>query len=277
MNKIKLIALDLDGTLLNDKKEVSERNREALRAAHEKGAEIVFSTGRYYDMIPDAAKELDFVNYGIFINGAEVYDIKNKKVLSEKIMDLDTCLEALEYIATLDVIYDAYVENKGYMSKDIFAKIYDERYLRSVYHRENIEQFRTVVPDLFEFLKEKGKGLQKFQFFSQDRDKIKRGTEYIRAHYPQFTVSSSLMFNTEINGEGVNKGNALKILAEKLGIDMSETMAFGDGGNDMVLLKAAGMGVAMDNGMSEVKSIADYVTLSNNEDGVAYAIEKFLL
>ena len=277
MSKYKLIALDLDGTLLNDKKEISERNISALKAAKNKGAEIVFSTGRYYDMIPDVAKALDFVDYGIFINGAEVYDIKNKKVIFSRTMDLDTCLEALEYLASLDVIYDAYVENKGYMSKHIFDKIYDERYLKSVYHRENIEQYRTVVPDLFVFLKETGKDLQKFQFFSQDKEAIKRGSAYLKEHYPQFTVSSSLLFNTEVNGKDVNKGNGLKILAERLGIDMSETMAFGDGGNDMTLIDAAGMGVAMGNGIDDLKAIASYVTLTNNEDGVADAIEKFVL
>ena len=277
MSKYKLIALDLDGTLLNDQKEVSKRNREALKAAHEQGVEIMFSTGRYYDMIPDAAKELDFVNYGIFINGAEVYDIKNKKILYSKLMDLDTCLEALEYLKSMDVIYDAYVDNKGYMSRNVFEKIYDERYLNSTYHRENIEQYRTVVPDLFEFLRETGRDLQKFQFFSPQREKIKEGSEYLRSHYPQFTVSSSLFFNTEVNGTDVNKGNGLKALAEILGIDISETMAFGDGGNDISLIKAAGFGVAMENGIDELKSIASFVTLSNNEDGVAYAIEKFVL
>ena len=163
------------------------------------------------------------------------------------------------------------------MSKHIFDKIYDERYLKSVYHRENIEQYRTVVPDLFVFLKETGKDLQKFQFFSQDKETVKRGSAYLKEHYPQFTVSSSLLFNTEVNGKDVNKGNGLRILAERLGIEMSETMAFGDGGNDMTLIDAAGMGVAMGNGIDDLKAIASYVTLTNNEDGVADAIEKFVL
>ena len=277
MSNYRLIAVDLDGTLLDSNKNISERTRNILEEANSQGVEIVFSTGRYYDMIPDTVKNLPFINYAICINGAEVYDIKNKKVLFSRLIDLDTALEIMGYLDHQEVIYDAYVNNKGYMSVNDYEKVYDDRYIKSAYHRENIEQFRTFVPDLKQFLLEKGKDLQKFQFFSQNRQAIVTSSQYIKDNYPQCTVSSSLYFNTEINGPDVTKGNALKILAEILGIDISETMAFGDGGNDISLLRAAGLGVAMANAFDDVLKIADYITLTNDNDGVADAIEKLVL
>ena len=276
-NKIKLIALDLDNTLLTHKKEVTERTRKALKAASDLGVRIVFSTGRYYDMIPDAAKELEFVDHAICINGAEIYDIKNKKILYDKRVKASTALEIMEYLDTIDVIYDAYIDDKGYVSEDMFQKIYDDRYISSDYYRTTFERYRTTVPDLKTFIRECGKDIQKFQFFSQNYDTIKKGSEYIKTNYPQCTVSTSMINNTEINGENVSKGNSLKILADILGIKIEETMAVGDGGNDIEMLKTAGFAVAMGNSIDEVKEIADFITYSNNDDGVAYAVEKYVL
>ena len=277
MKEYKLITVDLDWTLLRNDKTLSKKNAEALEAAAAKDIEIVPCTGRYYEMIPESVRSLPFIHYAICINGADIYDVRNKSSLETHLIDKDLTIEIMEYIDTIDVIYDAYIDNHAYVSQKLYDKISEPGYVDDPHQIKTMTAFRTPVPELKEYIKERGIDIQKFQMYTQNNMLLKSATEYIRSKYPQVSVSSSMLFNTEINDVNATKGNGLRSLASHLGIDISETMAFGDGGNDISMIEAAGTGIAMANGVEPVRKIADFVTLSNEEDGVAYAIEKFIL
>lgn len=271
---IKLIALDLDGTLLTSDKRLTETNYKALERAAAMGIQIVPCTGRFYEAMPECIKNLPFVNYTININGSEMFDVKNRQSVGSFLMSNDTVLEVADYLNTLPVLYDSYFGNWGYISKYHYENVSD--YVRNPFYIENLLAYRTPVDDLREYIKNAGCGIQKIQFCCKDRDVVIEGTTYLTEHFPDCAVTSSWIDDCEVNDKNATKGNALLKLADHLGIRPEETMAFGDGGNDISMLKAAGIGVAMGNAKDKTLAAGDFVTKSCDEDGVAYALEKFV-
>ncbi len=273
---IKLIATDLDGTFLDDEKNIPPENMAALRECAERNIEIVPATGRIAIGLPDEIKELPGVRYAITVNGAEVFDFKENRVISSCLMPVETALDLLMIAreSSDDIMYDAYLDGIGIMSEDLFREL--ERFSPSPAITKLIRKTRRTVPDNIAYIKEKNRDVQKVSmlFLSEDaRVRMRRRL----AGYPGILVSSSLPNNLEINAEGAEKGGALLRLAEHLGLKREEVMAFGDGENDLTMVRAAGLGVAMENGNPEVKAAADYVTGTNNEAGVAAAIRRFVL
>ena len=273
MDKIKLMAFDLDGTLLTTDKRLSERNEKALYAAAEKGILIVPSTGRYYGTIPEIIRNLECVRYCLTINGAYVLDRKTDECMYRADMSVETALQIMRYLDTLPVCYDCYLDNKGWMTKELQDKacLYADGF-----YLETLRSWRTPVPDIKEFIKEQQKPVQKIQFFMRDLEAKERAAEELRRMFPNTAVSSSVRNNVEINDAHANKGEALLSLAKKLGIKREEIMAFGDGGNDFDMIRAAGVGVVMENGRDDLKKLADIIAPHCDEDGVAQVIEKVL-
>ena len=273
MEAIKIIAMDLDGTLLDSEKRLSEENRAALQKAAEMGIEIVPTTGRIYDLIPDAVRQLPFVNYAITVNGAEVYDVKNDCVIAKSDMPWQKAVEIMEFLDGFDVVYDCYQNGGGYMTKSYLAKIED--YLTSAYFAAIYTKTRHPVPELKAYLRELGQGVQKVQFCTKDQKLRAFLLEELKKRFSGVIVSSALPYNGEINEENAHKGGALQKLCGHLGCGMENVMTLGDGSNDLTMLQMAGVSVAMENAAPEVKAAAKYVTGSCDESGVAQAIEKF--
>ena len=275
MQMTKLIALDLDGTLLNSDKQLSERNYKALEAAAAAGIEIVPATGRFYKGMPEVIRSLPFVRYVITINGAQVLDTKTGETIYEATIPTDEAVAFYEYLDTLPVIYDAYVDGWGWMT-DWMQKAAPE-YISYIHSLKMVQELRSPVPELKACLKEANRCPQKMQLFTKDdvpyRDAL---VPQLAAKYPQYQVSTSLPNNIEINSRGADKGKAIHGMAAKLGMQPEETMAFGDGLNDLTMIKAAGIGIAMENGHADVKAAADVIAETNDADGVAKIIEKIL-
>ena len=270
---IRVIALDLDGTLLNSNKELSVGNLAALKSAADAGIEIVPTTGRFYGGMPETVRALPFVRYVISINGAEVRDLQTGEVIYRAEIP---CAQAVEIMAALDehpVIYDCYQENAAFMTADMKARADD--IVSSPHYRKMIRELRQGVPELKAFLTERGLDIQKIQLFTDIPELRLQLLENLPHMFENVSISSSLDQNVEINQGHANKGEALLALAAHLGIDREQTLAFGDGLNDLSMLKEAGIGVAMANGCEEAKALADWITLSCDEDGVARGIEKF--
>ena len=271
--KIGIIALDLDGTLLDSNKKLSEKNYAALQKAAEAGIEIVPTTGRFYGALPDSIKNLPFLHYAITINGAQAVDVRSGEVIYSAELPWQQTVELMELFDTLPVIYDCYQENEAYMpaaQKALINEIAPDKHYIKMLH-----ELRQPVEDLKSYLSEKKKGVQKVQFFTKDialRDKL---LNELPQKYDDLSVTCSLVNNLEINQIHANKGEALAALARHLNLPETATMSFGDGLNDISMLKSAGIGIAMANAQQACKDVADYVTLSNDEDGVAAAIEKF--
>ena len=271
---MKIIALDLDGTLLTTDKRLSPENEAALRRAAEAGVEIVPATGRYYSAIPDSVRTLPFIRYAITINGAQVWDLREGRSLYRAEIPWRRAVELLEELDKLPVIYDCYMDDRGWMSQSHQDRAAD--FAPNKPSLDQLQRLRTPVPELKAFLAQRGRDVQKVMMFFQDPALRLRSLEELARRFPDLAVTSSIPRNLELNSRDAQKGIALERLAEQLGVPREETMAFGDDLNDLSMLRAAGIGVAMGNAGEEIKAAADRVTASCDENGVAAALEELL-
>ena len=274
MDDIRIIALDLDGTLLDSDKNLSEANRATLAAAAAKGILVVPTTGRFFGMMPPAVRDLPFVRYAITVNGAQVYDRETDTALVREELPLEQALAIMRYLDGFDVIYDCYQDNWGRMTRAMQEKA--EEYAQCPHYVKMIREFRKPYPDLKEYLVEQGRDVQKIMLFARDPAVRDRILADIQTHFDNLAVSTSTFNNLEINTATAHKGRAIERFAAHFGWTLANCMAFGDGLNDLSMVKMAGTGVAMANAAPEVLAAADYVTLSNDDDGVAAALRHFL-
>lgn len=273
---IKLIALDLDGTLLNSEKKVSERTVEVLKRCEAQGIWIVPTTGRAKEAVPEFILKLPGVHYGIFVNGASIWNLEKQEEIVRDCIDWKTAQETARILCHYPILYDFYIDGTG---------ICEERFLNCLeqfglpeYYCRFIRETRTATEDLFEYLETTHASVQKMNLlFSMDGKKVKETVREVLAKLPGILVTSSFPWNLEVNAAGVVKGKGIRHLAEYLGLPMEQTMACGDGENDLSMVRAAGFGVAMKNAAPFLKEQADWITLSNDEDGVAEAIERWVL
>ena len=270
MADVRIIALDLDGTLLDSGKNLSAANRAALAAAAEKGIHVVPTTGRFFGGMPESVRALPFVRYAITVNGAQVYDRATDAAIVREELPLATALAIMRYLDGFDVIYDCYQDNWGRMTASMQARAAD--YAPDAHYLKMIRELRKPYPDLKAHLEEEGRDVQKIMLFARDLSVRAQIADGLKARFPELAVSASTFNNLELNSANAHKGLALKRFAEHLGLGLENCMAFGDGANDLTMIQAAGIGVAMSNACPEVLAAADYVTLSNDEDGVAAAL-----
>ena len=275
MKDIRIIALDLDGTLLNSNKELTERNYRALEAAAARGLEIVPTTGRFYDAMPQVIRDLPFVNYAITINGAQVAHVRTGDVLYRAEIPWQQAVEIMSVLDTLPVVYDCFMDNAAFMTAALKERI--DECTDDPHYRKMVRELRQSVPELKAFITKRGQDVQKSQFFTMDMALRQRMLNELPRRFPGIITTAALLHNVEINHERANKGAAVLALAEHLGCGAKNVMAFGDGLNDLSMIRAAGTGVVMANAFDEVKRYADYITDDCDHDGVAAAIEKFCL
>lgn len=273
---IRLIATDMDGTFLDDSKLAPEENVKALAACAKRGIQIVPATGRTMFAIPDEITNLPGVRYAITTNGASVVDLKEKTVISTCRMSGELAAKVMELARDSedDIMYDAYIEGIGYTTDYFYENLV--HYVETPGIVDLVRRTRRPVPDNIAYARGCGHEIEKINMFFVDMEARKRMRK-ILSEVPGIVVSSAISNNLEINAAGADKGSALLRLAEHLGIGRAETMAFGDGENDLSMIRMAGIGVAMENGEESVKEAADYITVTNNEAGVAAAIRRFVL
>ena len=272
---MKLIALDLDGTLLNSGKVVSRRNFAALSLAAEQGHVIVPATGRALRAIPEQVMAFPFLHYAITINGAKVSDMRTGEALLRAEIALGTCLRLLDFAARYDAMYDCYWNDTGWADRAFLERV---RY----YNADEevvalLRRTRAPVDDLKAFLCENGPPVQKVQLCFRDMAERETALSEIAAAFPEILVTSSFRNNLELNAADADKGKALLSLAQHLSIPAANTIAFGDSSNDLRMLRAAGTSVAMGNAAPEVRAACDYVTETNDRDGVAAFLHTHVL
>ena len=273
---IKLIATDLDGTFVDDQKQFLDANIRAFEECAEQGIQMVPATGRTVVGIPDEIRNLPGVRYAITSNGASVIDLETGQTISSSRLSVEIAVKIMEIARDSedDIMYDAYVDGIGYTKQIFWDNL--SKYVPNQGILDLVRKTRKPVQDNIAYIKENGVPADKINMFFIEEDARVRMRKTL-AEIPGILVTSSLSNNLEINAPGANKGDALLQLAEYLGIKQEETMAFGDGENDITMLRMAGIGVAMGNAESSVKAAADYVTITNNDAGVAAAIRKFVL
>lgn len=279
MKNIRMVALDLDGTLLNSDKKITDESRKMLYRAAEQGIEIVPCTGRFFGGMPESVRKLPFLHYAITVNGASVYDVREQKELYSSCIPWEKAIEAIEFIETLPcpLVYDAYIENWGWMPRKMQENV--DPFGPDPHYLKMLKTFRTPVEDLKEFIRENKKDVQKLQIYMLPSEVENHKAEFMKAIDEKFdwmAVTSSVINNIEMNFADANKGAALMALAEYLGISREQVAAFGDGSNDLTMIKEAGFGVSMENGVPELRELAEYVTRNNDHEGVAFGFRKFL-
>lgn len=271
---IKLIALDLDGTLLDSQKRLSSRNRQALTKCLERGVHIVPATGRTAAGIAGVVKEIPGIRYAITTNGAVVEDIKEGLTLSECTLSWELTLKILKIVDQYRVMYDPYIERRGITEPRFYDHL--SEYGLSQELQDMVRITRDVHPNIIQYLENSKKPVEKINLFFPELEERARVREVLEK-IDGILVTSSMPMNLEINAPGATKGGGIRRLADYLGLCREQTMAMGDGENDFSMILEAGIGVAMKNGRPDLCKAADYITDTNDEDGVAAAIDKFVL
>lgn len=279
MKDIKLVALDLDGTLFDNSSRISERNLTAIRSITDKGIHVVISTGRPFEGIPFDQIKGTGINYAITANGSGIYEISTGKCLYENAMDEELVTPILNFLLTRDIHMDAFIGGKGYTPVQCVETAQKLTVPSSI--KNYIITTRTRLNNILQFIHENQLKVQKMTLnFYPAADGTLIDRETVRKFLvsnPSITTVCGGYNNLEFTRADANKGVGLRKLAEILGVNPDATMAIGDTENDLAIIEAAGIGVAMGNATDAVKARADYVTTTNTKDGVAAAIEHFIL
>ena len=272
--KCRIIGFDLDGTLLNSEKHIAEHTREVLTRAVEQGIWILPVTGRPLGGLPKEVVEFPGVQYAITANGARIMETQTGGCLYERLVPVKTAEQIMEIFSDYDALREVYYGGKRYAEAEEFSRVGE--YMRSPQMAAYVRATRTPVPDILQLIREKGQDTDKVQGvfkIDEERTEARKRLETVEG----IEVTGALSNNIEVNAAGVDKGNAILWFADHLGIPHEEVAGFGDGNNDIQLLKKAGIGVAMANATDQVKAVSDYITGTNDEDGVATFIEKYIL
>lgn len=279
MKDIKLVALDLDGTLFDNSSRISKRNLTAIRSITDKGIHVVISTGRPFEGIPFDQIKGTGINYAITANGSGIYEISTGKCLYENAMDEELVTPILNFLLTRDIHMDAFIGGKGYTPVQCVETAQKLTVPSSI--KNYIITTRTRLDNILQFIHENQLKVQKITLnFYPAADGTLIDRETVRKFLvsnPSITTVCGGYNNLEFTRADANKGVGLRKLAEILGVNPDATMAIGDTENDLAIIEAAGIGVAMGNATDAVKARADYVTTTNTKDGVAAAIEHFIL
>lgn len=270
----KLIALDLDGTLLDSQKHLPERNKSALEECIARGIYVVPCTGRTAIGIPKVVTDISGVRYGITVNGGMLIDLQEDRILDEKLISPEIVGEIYETISQYHVMCDAYIRGEGFSERYCFEHM-DEYRIPDVV-QELVRKTRVPVDNIKEYIKNRNCKVDKLNMFFDDADQRAEVRELLEKR-SDILVSSSFSFNLEINALGASKGEGILRLAQILGIKPEETMAFGDGENDLSMIEKAGIGIVMENGETSLKERADYIAPGNDDAGVGQMLEKLIL
>lgn len=275
---IKAIALDIDGTLTNDQKVITPRTKEVLFEAERAGITVILASGRPIHGLQKLAHELELDRYhGLLVayNGSQVRDAASGELLFDQAMSVEDAQAVLTHMKLFDVICMLVDGDRLYV---------EDAYDCTICHRGKPLNIIKHERDMCDLRIHEVRDLASWCTTPQNKI-LTAGTDtYMAEHYQEmsapFKDRLSCMFTAdfyfEYTARGLDKSFALAGALPRRGIEMSELVAFGDGQNDAAMLRAAGIGVAMGNAIDETKAAADMVTATNNEDGVAVALEKLL-
>ena len=241
--EFKLIALDMDGTLLNNQQEISTENRQAIAKAQEQGVHVVLSTGRSLLTCREYAQSLQLSSYLITVNGSEIWD-ESGELVERKLIDA----------SSIEKMWNLTQEHKLNFWAVTTDKVWRDEFPEDIASQEWLK-FGYDIPD----------------------DALREEVLKQIAGISDFEISNSSLTNLEINALGINKAKGIMTVCERLGITMDEVIAMGDSLNDMAMIEAAGCGIAMGNAQEAVKEAADWVTDTNVNNGVAKAISHWVL
>lgn len=271
--QVKVIAIDMDGTLLNSDGDLSVANERALSHAINNNIIIVAATGRAFNAIPKSVLNIPGIGYAITSNGASIIDIQNKKKIYTSYISKSGVKSIYDLIWNKDLMIEIYIDGQPYISKVAMDKfepvgIPDE-------YMTYFKGTRKPVQDLEGMLNKNIDSIENINIIFTDSN-VRTDLLGRLRHIDDISVTSSFPFNLEISSCSTNKSTALSWLLDTLHLSSGNLMSIGDSFNDLEMLEMSAISVAMEDAVPEVKDISDFVTASNNSDGVAKAIEKFV-
>lgn len=274
MSKVRLIALDLDGTTLDSSKQVSEKNRNAIINAVKNGVHVCIASGRAFDTLPSVVTEIPGIEYAITSNGAAVYEIRDKKCLRSYKLTAESVKTILELTKDMPVTYEAFIEGRAYAGSEYIHNPVKFGATKEAIHY--IQTTRTLIDDITGFIRQHVDELDSMDIIVKDADMKEKVCDAIYKETQDVYITSSVKQLVEISYKDAGKKSGVKFLADRLGVSKEEIAAFGDADNDKDMIEYAGYGIAVANASISLKEKADYITLSNDEDGIAYAFANIL-
>ena len=276
MNDIRLVGLDLDGTLLGGGRSLTQKTKDVMERVAAKGINLVIISGRRFEVVPQDVRELPFMRYFALCNGAVIYDKFEDRILYQSDIPFDEAMKLYDSLVDYPEVYvDCYHDDGSWVDVKDYARI--DEFVSDQSHRDLLHNTRTSVNNLRQSLIERGKSVQKFQSIYKSTEIRDKEQKRIAALYPDLVFAGSVTYNIEITTREATKGICLLKLAELLGLRREQTIAFGDGSNDISMLRCAGTGYAMENAPDYVKAEADKIAPSNTEDGVAQVLTELFL
>ncbi len=266
--KYKAIVLDLDGTLMTSKNEISQKTKDLLIQIQQLGIKVILASGRPTHGLQEASETLQLKTYGGYLlsyNGGRIIDTKDDSLIYDSYLEMNMILDLFDKSRELNTHLLAYTD-QYILTED------DDSYIQLESKINNLPVVR--VPDFKAALQLKS---VKCLMTGDPIHLVNVENQLKKMYEEQLSISRSMPFFLECMPKGINKGNCLSILLNYINIDQEDVIACGDGYNDVSLIEAVGLGVAMANGCEPIKEKAKYQTLSNDEDGIAHVIEKFIL
>lgn len=273
MKNIKLVASDLDGTLLNKNKEITPRLFQALEKLNELGILFVPATGRPFGTVPQAIKELPFLKYVITSNGAAIYDAAEEKIIIENYLLPEAVDAVMEIARELPVITEYFIEGKAYIAKNVYDDL--TPFCLTESHVAYIKNSRIPVEDFWTEMKQNAAVLENINLVFADMALRKETWDRLKG-LGLASVTAATTKNIEITSLSATKAKALKKLCEVLGLTRENVLAMGDGDNDMPMIRFAGIGVAMANGEEHIKQAADIIADDCDDFGAAKILEQVI-
>jgi hypothetical protein len=277
MQSYKLVALDLDGTLFDNQSQITKDNLAEIRRVTADGVHVVISTGRPFCGLPFSQIEGSGIAYSINTNGSSIYRLADQTCIYEDSMPTEMVLPIIDYLLGKDIHFDLYIDGKAYSPTQCIGAIQNLAVPETI--RTYIRNSRIRIPDMPGFVREHNYSVQKITMnFSPDENGVLKNREEIRTYFESrsdITCVCGGYNNLEISNRTADKGSGLMHLAEYLHIPVAETIAIGDSENDLAIIKAAGLGIAMENATDAIKAAAGDITLTNEESGVAAALRKY--
>ena len=271
--EVKLLALDLDGTVLTDEKHITKRMERSIYDALDTGLEVVLVTGRPLSGIPDELLAISRIRYAISSNGAVTTDMLTGKRLRGAYLDDQAAKEIARIPMERNLIHSIFIGDIGYCEQCYFQdqwKLY-----MGTKHEPYIRKSRKGTDSIDALIDQSDVGVENIWFMTHSREERDELDRMVHSRWDVQTVLTAIT-DVEIGSTKADKGLALDDLSEKLGIARNEILAIGDNENDLGMFRAAGITVAMGNATESIKQMADIITDSNEEDGAAKMIEKIL-
>ncbi|MCI5512247.1 MAG: Cof-type HAD-IIB family hydrolase [Oliverpabstia sp.] len=274
--KIRMIGLDLDGTVFNNAKVITEHTREVLTKAIRQGVVVLPATGRPECGLPEQFLAIPGVRYALTSNGARIIDLAERKVIYAQLLPWETAAKVIDEVSTWEhCAWEAYYDGEIFVDADAYRFLDHPDMLPAL--KSYMRRTRQPVKHLAEKIRREHISMEKMHMVFENTEYRDQKMQEIREKFPGLAFSHATTFNMEINSSDAGKGKGLVALGKILGISREEIMACGDAANDWDMLQMAGFPVVMGNADEETKKLAAFVTKSNEEDGVAYAVEQYVL